>query len=240
MAKETAEQKLLKLIESTDAQQNAGNPAAGAPSGEAQKIFQSVSSVGLPSMSMPPFLTQAINFFQGLLFSGKRPTSFGIHEFNKIFIVVLFIVGFLFVKEFMNDMKASNQPLVIPLAGNAAKVIEIALPTNKDLTEYLTAVQRRNIFQPYEPKVEEPSPQAAPAPVEVKPKINDQAKDLKLVGISWQNSPDSATAMIEDGATLVTSFVKQGDQIRGITIETIYADRVILKYEGDELDLKLY
>ncbi len=241
--KETAEQKLLKLIEATEGPQApAASSAPDAPSAsEAQKTLQSVSAVGIPSVSLPPFLAKALSSLQGFLFSGKPPSAFGIREFNKIFILVLIVVGIICVREFIGGMKNSQQKMNFSLAGNAGKSSPIVLPTVKDLTEYLTMIQRRNIFQPYQPpKAEEPLAQEQAAPVEVKVLIDEQVKDLKLVGISWLDSSESATAMIEDAKSGVTNFYKTGDPVAGVKIETIFADRVILEYEGEKFDLKLY
>ena len=241
MAKETAEQKLLKLIEASDSQQPGAEKTPS--SAEAQKLFESVSKVGLPSVAVPAFLTQALTSLQGLLFSGKSPAAFGIREFNKLFILVLAIVGIFCVLEFRNGMKNSQEKFKISLVEKVAKSAKIVLPSVKDLSEYLSLVQRRNIFQPYQPKVEETEESIAAATEAAKPKIIDEVKDFKLVGISWLNNAASATAMIEDTSSTVTYFLKQGDQLRsgsGIVVKEIFADRVILGHEGEKIDLKLY
>ena len=178
---------------------------------------------------------------QNSFFSGKPAAAFGIREFNKIFILVLVVVGIFFVRDFIGGMKSSQQKLNFSVVEKVAQSSNIVLPAVKDLTEYLSAIQRRNIFQSFQPKVEETPPQAeAAAPVEVKPQINDMVKDLKLVGVSWLDSSESATAMIEDAKSGATNFYKMGDQVAGVKVETIFADRVILEHEGEKFDLKLY
>lgn len=58
---------------------------------------------------------------------------------------------------------------------------------------------------------------------------------LSLVGIAWSDDPD---AMIEDNNTKKIYFLKRGDSVEGIVIQTILRDRVIISYEGEEIELR--
>jgi hypothetical protein len=60
--------------------------------------------------------------------------------------------------------------------------------------------------------------------------------DFALVGISWSADPD---AIIEDKSTRRTHFVKSGQPLgRGVRVQKIFKDRVILSYEGEEFELR--
>ena len=62
------------------------------------------------------------------------------------------------------------------------------------------------------------------------------SKDLKLVGISWGQSPK---AMIRSKKEQNTYFLRQ-EQIIGITgieVKTIFKDKVIISYQGEEKEL---
>ena len=54
--------------------------------------------------------------------------------------------------------------------------------------------------------------------------MHEQTKDLKLVGISWLDSAESASAMIENTQSGVTYFLKSGEQINSVTVKQIFAD----------------
>ena len=44
--------------------------------------------------------------------------------------------------------------------------------------------------------------------------------------------------MIEDANTKKIYFIKQGEIIDGIKIQAILRDRVVLSYEGEEIELR--
>jgi len=66
--------------------------------------------------------------------------------------------------------------------------------------------------------------------------INDLTAHLRLVGISWSGDPD---VMIEDAQSGKTLFLKQGRIIEGgIKVEKVFKDKVVLSYEGAEIELR--
>ena len=76
------------------------------------------------------------------------------------------------------------------------------------------------------------------AKTEVKPPssgIIGVTQHLRLAGISWSDDPD---AMIEDTRTKRTLFVKRGGMIGKIKVQAIFKDKVVLFYDGEEIELK--
>ena len=80
-------------------------------------------------------------------------------------------------------------------------------------------------------KPPEPPQAPKPTPLEI---LREKAKTLKLVGVSWGETP---LAMIEDTAKRETSFLKAGQFINEIRVKAILKDRAILSYEDAEYDL---
>ena len=70
--------------------------------------------------------------------------------------------------------------------------------------------------------------------------------DLKNSGIEAQiivsdsmTMPETASIMIENIETKKTYFFKTGEQLEGVTVKTIYTDRVVFSYENEETTIKL-
>ncbi|MDE2010090.1 MAG: hypothetical protein KGJ09_08445 [Candidatus Omnitrophica bacterium] len=106
---------------------------------------------------------------------------------------------------------------------------ETALPSAHSVDYYLQQINERDIFNPYAPKTEHPAAQG----------LAQQMSKYKLVGISWLDLPDTATVMIEDTDNNKTYFLKQGQQLEGVTVKTIYTDRVVFSHENEEITIKL-
>lgn len=102
-----------------------------------------------------------------------------------------------------------------------------AAMATRPFLHYLEMVRRRNIFAPIVFQEEE-------TPKVKKTELKDMSKDLSLVGISMDPAP---VAMIEDKAEKKTYFLKKGDNIGKFTIEEITGTTVILKYEGETVEL---
>ncbi len=249
MAKETAEKKLLKLIEQTEAQEAsiAAAPSDDPREGEAAETLQAVQSVGVAGLRLPPFL-QPLNAVFGFLRragSGEGPLlprRFGLREFNMLLACAAAGAAIFLARDLRSGMALVHRGPVLPdLASAARREIRVNLPSVRDLNEYLARVSARNIFQPFQPKTRQAAETAADAPAgpDRKAEAREKASTLRLVGISWQDDPGSLTALIEDVNTSVTHFLRKGDEINGVTIKDILRDRVILTYEGETITVKM-
>ena len=133
-------------------------------------------------------------------------------------------------------MSYANHNFHLKIETKVAKLPENLLPQIKEMTEYVSVVTRRNIFQPFEKKEEEEKAAATPLDIQ---HIVEKTKDLRLVGVSWLSTPDSASALIENTNSGITYFLRAGDQINKVTVKEIFADSVILTFEGEDLKLSL-
>lgn len=122
---------------------------------------------------------------------------------------------------------------------------EPALASLRPLADYVGEVEQRDIFNAAaavvapKPEPKKPQPEAKPKPVKQPTPVpleilQAKAKNLKLVGIAWGQTP---IAMIEDTEKRETSFVKAGQFINEIQVKTILKDRVVLSYRNAEYDL---
>lgn len=244
--KETAEQKLLKIIESNKDEPKEGEqpsseaspPPAQTPSPQsspvAERVAASVKGGGISELGLPAVLDPLLGIFKRL---GISPKAFGLKEANKIIAVVAVAMCIVFVLTLRGGMMSAKKGVTVDIdvdevAGTTAASV---IPQYMQIAAYLDSVKRRNIFQPFEKKEADEQP---PQPQEEK-QISAIIKGLKLVGISWFETPETAAVMIEDTVSGMTYFLQQGETIRNVTVKTIYADRVIFTYKGEETDMKL-
>ncbi len=105
---------------------------------------------------------------------------------------------------------------------------------------YLNQVRTRDVFNPFTVKVEKPviveEAPPPPPPPPPKPKLNDMAKGLKVVGIALGTMPK---AMVKDDLKQEVYFLKEGDVIgtTGIAIKSISKDKVIIHFGEEEMEL---
>lgn len=183
---------------------------------------------------MPPLFSMLSEKVQGLtaLLLGK---AFGLKQLNMVLIVLIIMaslsLGFFYQSEakhmdqaidFSKDIKSSDVTGALGI-----------VPQYEPLTSFLEVLLTRNIFRPYEKKVE--------GLEDVAPglqKIATKVKSFKLVGISWLDTPDSASIMVED-ANGTTLFLKEQDTVSDVSIKKIFADRVIFAYQDQEMEVRL-
>lgn len=112
----------------------------------------------------------------------------------------------------------------------------------QEISYYKDEIKKRDIFNVFEE--EKPAPVEAaqpivkapePPPVPVVP-IEQKAKNIKLVGISWGDNPK---VIIRDTSTQNVQFFGVGETIDGtdIKVEKILKNEVILSSEGQEMSL---
>jgi len=194
MAKESAEEKLLKMMKKS-------SPSVG----------------GKSSLSSPV--------------KRKLKFSFSINALNTFLFlgILICLMGLGF--EMRSGFSLLNQALEFPSGSKTdASLSDIALPSTPSADYYLQKINERNIFKPYVPKV------AHAAPVQGLAQLMSK---YKLVGISWLDLPETASIMIEDTQKNETFFLKQGEQLEGVTVKTIYTDRAVFSHENEETTIKL-
>jgi len=198
--KETAEQKLLKIIEATKKAQSAGDSAP--------------SAVAMPQRT--------------------HGVSLKLQHVN-LFLIVVVIASFLFLGyEFQRGMARLQEDVSFDVDVKASQELPVpGLPQAKSIAYYLDKIGSRNIFQPYEKK-------ADPAgTVKGNVALEKTMAKYKIVGIAWLDVPESATVMLEDSFAHMTHFLKQGDNVDGITVKTIFTDRVVFSQANEEITIKL-
>ncbi len=223
----TPEERLLRLIES-------GERGELKPKTVQRSIFWNVRTWSKNLFAR----RNKTNGSSGVRSAAGLSPELNLRLMNRALIVFLILVvgGIAFN---MNRVKPSLKALFSqvvasrPLAGE-----EQALASLRPLADYVGEVEKRDLFHPVPPpKPKGPEPKAAlvkppgPTPLEI---LREKATALKLVGISWGETP---IAMIEDTTKRETSFFKAGQFINEIQVKAILKDRAVLSYGDAEYDL---
>jgi hypothetical protein len=198
LKKETAEQKLLKMIE--------------ASGGKSPALVQNKSST---KQSVIGFIKAA----------------------NKVLVIVVCVAFVFVVNEVFKGKQLLSKSDNIAAERSSSKVSsgnKPSMPVVPNVEYYLGMTKKRNIFLPYEPS-------AVKNVVEVSSgntRIAQMTQNLRLVGVSWFDTVESASVMIEDVDKKETYFLMRGDKIGDVNIKTIYADSVKLGYDNEEIIIR--
>ena len=224
MNKEAAQQKLKNI------QKNSA-PASTTPQQEvAQRMAESVKGPGFSS-----FLRSFFSNEPSSSVPASVPIVFGLKEINKILqgcVVAVFI--FLLV-DLLNGIRYFQSNLDYRVDSRVSNAPANWLPRTRQLATYLAPIEARNIFQPIEKKAVE----ATTVVPENGTKIVRMTEKMKLVGVSWLDSPETASVMIEDQENGMTYFAHQGEKVKELTVKIIYVDRAVLTYQDEEITIKL-
>ena len=142
----------------------------------------------------------------------------------------------------MSIVKMKEVPEFIAKGTRSSKEIPLAGFSKKKISDYLEGPRSRNIFSfgDIQIEVEEDEEEViaeVAAPVEkTLSKAELLAQNLELVGIGWSDNPD---VMVKNIQANKMYFLKRGERIDGlIKVEAVFPDKVILTYEGKELELR--
>ena len=53
------------------------------------------------------------------------------------------------------------------------------------------------------------------------------------------DTPESASALVENTISGVTYFLRRGEKINDVLIEDIFAESIIVSFQGEEMEMKL-
>ncbi|MFA5164241.1 MAG: hypothetical protein WC481_01585 [Candidatus Omnitrophota bacterium] len=149
---------------------------------------------------------------------------------NRVLSIVLLAVASFFVYYLFSTRPDADKIIKsVPKTDTALKAeVERFAP----LESYLAEARRRNIFKPV-PKDEG---KATPTSREAMEKLKEAARDLKVVGISWGETPK---ALLRSEKDKTTYFLKQGQQVgtMDVDIRTITKQKVTIGYKAEEYEL---
>lgn len=151
---------------------------------------------------------------------------------NKFLYVGVVTMAILFVYEILSGMSLMGArldftaPMSVPY--KSANIV-IA----QKLSYYIAKVDQRNIFKP----ANESTKKSLVTNLGDDRQIARETAGLRLVGISWLDTVDSASVMLEDVEKSITYVLQRGEKITetNISITTIYADSVKVGNDDEEI-----
>ena len=214
----TPEKQLLNLIE---------KPASAGSLHTAAIKYQGLRFLSLGA------LKGRIAFLKNKLksFNPKDLRELDIRVVNRMLNLLIFILVFYFIANLTSSVMHLNQPLELePKIEKSSTAGTAALPSLlKAASYYLDKIRERDIFNMGAKRVAD----TAKGPSQ---KLLAATEKLKLVGIAWSPDPD---VMIEDTVNQRTMFLKKGQMINNeVKVEAVFKDKVILSYQGEEVELK--
>lgn len=218
----TPEEQLLNLIE-----ESKGFAGLDRKRKAALSVFGNVSKI----WKAPLFVYESIKRrFGRLKVEGKKDTSLK-PVIRVLFMIAIVLTGYLVI-DFIFESPDINHiyERISPAKDQLQEDIE---PAGRTFLSYLAMVQSRNIFSSL---VIEGAQQVGIEEERktIKQEIAQLSAGLRLAGISLSPKPQ---VMIENKETNETLFLKKGDAINKLTIQKIFADRVILSYQGETIEL---
>jgi hypothetical protein len=169
------------------------------------------------------------------LFKSGQIYQVDVRTVNLVLKLCVFLLGLYFIVNLLISFAGLKRDLNLRARFEKKAVAEgePAKSLLKSLTYYLEKPRERDIF-----RMGRKLPLETANAVDKGPSVRilEATKDYRLVGISWSNDPD---VMIEDTANQRTLFLKRG-QVFGnnVKINAVYKDRVILGFEGEEVELR--
>ena len=223
----TPERQLLNLIE-------------GGASGQSSLKTDVVKHRSL-SLVSPQAWASRISFFREETvkwLQGGSSRSIDIKAVNRLLSLCVVILSVYFIA---NLFISANNFKKVPDFSFKIKQIKRPVPDIQEatvlraLTYYLDKVRARDIFVMEEKTQQQDTVKGTSKPSPSR--LAEVTQGLRLVGISWSNDPD---VMLEDTKALKTYFLKKGQVLdsNNVKVEAIFKDKVILSFEGAEIELK--
>ncbi len=235
--KETAEQKLLRIIEEGSEGSSESKALEGATTPAMNVAQQTAAAVRGPSLQVPSFAENVSDIMKKISQMIPLGKSFGLREINMLSILFIIILAIMLVAISQAEIRRINKGVHFKefALESSMRTTGTILPQYKDIGQFLDTISFRNIFRPYE-KVESPAVATQATGQEL---ISQKMEKLKIVGISWFDEPDSQSVMVEQTDTSMTYFLKQGESFDGLTVKAIFTDRVIFSYQNEEMEMRL-
>lgn len=238
------EKQLLKLIEESGGGAAAPAQASGGAKPVSAKPAPAVAVEARPKgPAAPPVFSLGALQSRVLFAKEKNLTAFAkslggpldLKKINALLLVLAVVVGGYFLTtSVMLATRVSVMPSFSFKVDASSKVgISKHISNLKAFAYYMEKVHARDIFKIGRMMMQSAAPimdQAA-----IRAAQETVLNKFKLVGISWSDDPD---AMVEETTSGTTHFMKRGQVLDGIKVQAIFKDKVVLNYNGVEVELR--
>ncbi len=150
----------------------------------------------------------------------------GINPLKALNAVLAVLVGLSFIY-YVSVWSASEKKRFVPELIKDPASLKASKPRQRRYSSYVRAVKSRDLFGGRVVEVRAPrGPTAA-----------QRARGLRLLG--FLEAGGDTTAVIYDKGSRMTHYIKKGDSIRGLQVDSVGSGRVVLTREGERVFLSL-
>ncbi len=230
--KSTPEEQLLKLIEGSGAKPE-DSKMAGAAKPKRGSVF------GRAPGFISYFKTQWGRREIGAPWKGISVTTLDIKGINRILMGMIFAtVIYLLLDLVILKPSHANFLAQVSTSDPVYPVLEKQLQTSEqDLALYKQSFQKRNPF--FLPSAQPADESGVPGSLAMSTgstsRVVQALQGLKLVGVSLGGR--DPIAMVEDESTGRTYFLRHGQEVRGVKVQSIRQEKVTVTFEGEEGEL---
>ncbi len=224
------EEKLLNLIKG-QSKISADSERRNSPSLPSAKETPDTSKIKKPLFNILEKRKKLGTVLRRRRFAFKKPGFKFIHKALLTFCLLL--LSYLIFTQIIDRLK-SPDAIPVPKVVRKQENKEKLLSTSRPYTYYSQEIGKRDIFKPYE-KAKPKIFSGLPKPQKVT--LQEQAANFTLIGIILDQQ--KSQAVIVDNNKKKTYFLNTGQSIGEIKVEKILKGKVILSYEGEQLDLRL-
>ncbi|MBI4549562.1 MAG: hypothetical protein HY714_01375 [Candidatus Omnitrophica bacterium] len=173
---------------------------------------------------------RVLEFFR----SHKKPIN--LKEANKILRYVILGLSVILVISILVEAGRINSKGLFEQEISQRKAGDMTLIEGRTFESSLFEnPEARNIFIPYGKRTEDLAKQKNV----VSDRLIEMTKNLKLTGISVNPAdPGRTFCMVEDIEKNITTFLRAGDRIGGLTVQSINSEDIVLEYQGETIELR--
>ncbi len=170
------------------------------------------------------------------VFFASQKKTFGIKTINQVLLVVVSVIVIVLMVSVVVDWAGMGKDFTKSIQIPDSKMLEVEIP-QEGIPEDLAAEQwdLGKMFMPYAKRREE----ADKLQQEQSTRLAELIKKLKLTGISFDPADAAmASCMIEDMEKGITTFLREGDPVGGLTVVKIHEDHVVLGQKNETIEMR--
>lgn len=237
----TPEQRLLKLIEESDgdpASSSGGDePAVSVKEQEVRAAPRPRPKINFKEVLSPAAIRARIEHLKDSVISTfqEKKHEIKLGDVNRLLVIIVAIIFLILAVNVLIDMGMVGRDYMSQFDLTQKQRADVVLADGQRFVDgFLEGIGKRNVFTPYVAPASEKVAQES----DLSLRLVELTRPLKLTGISYSDDPQRTFCMIEDLQKNITTFLRTGDSISGMTVSEIKPDSIVLKLGQETIELR--